>query len=46
MDGVYTRNPDGTLSPAIPEPFSYGIAAWLWLRITRYRDEYGRKASL
>lgn len=31
---------------AVPEAFSYGLLPWLWLRLTGYRDAYGRKAQL
>ena len=40
------QNADGTWSPAIPEPYYYGLIPWLWKRLTGWRDEYGRKAQL
>jgi len=36
----------GKWEPAIPLPFYYGLFPWLWLRITGWRDEYGRPAQL
>lgn len=36
----------GRWETATPEPFSYGLFPWLWRRLTGWRDEYGRKATL
>jgi hypothetical protein len=35
----------GQWEEAIPLPFYYGLLPFLWLRLTRYRDSYGRKAT-
>ena len=35
----------GQWDEAIPLPFYYGLLPFLWLRLTRYRDSYGRKAT-
>jgi hypothetical protein len=43
--GVYTQNERGEYVPAIPEPFYWGLLPWIKLRLTGYRDEYGRKAQ-
>ncbi len=41
------RNPDtGRWEAAIPEPFYYGLFMWAWLRLTGWRDYYGRPAQL
>ena len=31
---------------AIPLPYYHSLFKWMWLRITRYRDEYDLKAQL
>lgn len=31
---------------AIPEPYYYSLPVWIWKRLTRWRDAYGRKAQL
>lgn len=36
----------GRWEEAIPSPFYHGLIPWLWLRLTGYRDAYGRKAQL
>jgi len=36
----------GKWESAIPEQYPHGLFAWLWLRLTGYRDRYGRKAKL
>ncbi|NTG01868.1 hypothetical protein G6L30_17265 [Agrobacterium rhizogenes] len=36
----------GRWEPAIPLPYYHGPLKWLWLRLTGYRDAYGRKAAL
>jgi len=41
----YQQNPDGTWSEAIPLPFYYSLIPFLWLRLTGYKDNYGRKAQ-
>lgn len=44
---VTQQNPvTGEWEEAIPLPFYYGLIPWLWLRLTGWRDEYGRKAAL
>ena len=45
IDKVYQQNPDGTWLEAIPSPFYYGLIPFLWLRLTGYKDNYGRKAQ-
>ena len=40
-------NPDtGRYEPAIPVQYPHGLLPWLWLRLTGWRDAYGRKAAL
>lgn len=36
----------GRYEDCVPEPFFYGFIPWLWLRLTGWRDEHGRKAQL
>lgn len=44
---VYTQNREtGQWEKAIPSPYYHGIFRWLWLRLTGYRDAYGRKAQV
>lgn len=44
---VQKFNPEtGAWEQAIPEPYYHGFFVWIWLRMTGYRDEYGRKARL
>ena len=35
----------GQWEEAIQLPFYYGLLSFLWLRLTRCRDSYGRKAK-
>lgn len=36
----------GRWEDAVPLPFSFGLLPWIWLRLTGYRDPFGRKAQL
>jgi len=36
----------GQWEEAIPLPYYHGLLPWLWLRLTGYRDAYGRKAQV
>jgi hypothetical protein len=36
----------GKWENAIPAPYYHGLLTWIWLRLTGYRDEHGRKAQL
>lgn len=36
----------GVWADAIPEPYYHAPLKWLWLRLTGYRDVYGRKAQI
>lgn len=46
-DNVLAFNANsGEWKKAIPAPYYHNIFSWLWLRMTGYRDQYGRKAEL
>lgn len=36
----------GRYVQVLPLPYCHTPLRWLWLRMTGYRDEYGRKARL
>lgn len=36
----------GAWEEAIPLPYYWGLFPWIWLRVTGYRDSYGRRAQL
>ncbi|NNH59462.1 hypothetical protein HLI01_22260 [Rhizobium laguerreae] len=40
------NNQSGEWEPAIPCPYYHALLPWLWLRLTGYRDAYGRPAQL
>lgn len=37
--------PNGKILRSIPAPFYWGLFPWVWLRLSGYRDHYGRKAA-
>ena len=39
-------NENGEWVDAIPSPYPYRLPMWIWLRVTGWRDAYGRKAVL
>ncbi len=42
----YWDDTAGQWVDATPEPFYWGLFPWIWLRLTGWRDEYGRKDQL